>query len=126
MPRKNCSVRENWLIIYEMTRGRENLISKGYLLIKFPKQKTYINNYAQPLYSRSLSALKNGSVYAKALSLEYSIGSPHCRGYVRGKLMSNISFMISRNFEEKKLTQITVLPDQDVVKENQSITYLRT
>ena len=63
MPRKNCSVTENWLIIYEMTRGRENLISKGYLLIKFPKQKTYINNYAQPLYSRSLSALKNGSVY---------------------------------------------------------------
>ena len=36
--------------------------------------------------------------------------------------MSNISFMISRNLEEKKLTQITVLPDQDVVKENQSIT----
>ena len=60
------------------------------------------------------------------LSLEYSIGSPHCRGYVRGELMSNISFMISRNLEEKKLTQITGLPEQDVFKENQSITYLPT
>ena len=93
---------KNWPIIYEMTRGRENLISKGYLLIKFSKQKkTYINNYAQPLYSCSLYALKNGSVYGKALSLEYSIGSTHYRGYVRGELMSNISFMISRKFAKQ-------------------------